>query len=390
MRGWNRARISARSSSGCPDLGATSLAILALAALSLGLSAVAIRRDHPLCWRFALPAPLPATGAGRFRTVLDHRPESGHAHAPAIVPQEDGFGVLWFEGSAEAQPDVDIWAVALRRQGDTWQVSAPAPHLTRAALGRAMVPGQLVVTLGNTIAHDGRPGHLLATVVSVGGWAMAAVADVTMSRAGPVTARKLDLSPILNRSFLVKSPMPAYEDGSHALPAYFEMGPTFGALVRFDEAGRVRDRRWMRSRRARVIQPMIVPLDARRALALLRDFDRSGTLWLSRTGDGGQSWSDPEPADRPNPSAPVAALALGDGRIVMAANDDGAAPDALILSVSEDEGATWRERHRLTGPGTLRYPMLCRVGDEIVLVHSTAGKHGIAAHVFDAGWLAGQ
>lgn len=388
MRGWNRARISARSSSGCPDLDATSLAILALAALSLGLSAVAIRRDRPLGWRFAMPAPLPATGAGRFRTVLDHRPETGQAHAPAIMPQEDGFAVLWFQGSAEAQPDVDIWGTDLRRHGDTWQAAAPAPYLTRTALGRAMEPRQLVVTLGNMIAYDGRPGHLLATVVSLGGWAMAAVADVAMSPTGPATARKLDLSPLLNRSFLVKSPMLAYEDGSHALPAYFEMGPTFGALIRFDETDRVRDRRWMRSRRAKAIQPMIVPLDARRALAFLRDFDRSGTLWLSRSTDGGQSWSDPEPADRPNPSAPVAALSLGGGRIVMAANDDAAAPDALILSVSEDEGATWRERHRLTGSGTLRYPMLRRAGDEIVLVHSIADKRGIAAHVFDAGWLA--
>lgn len=390
MRGWNRARISARSFSGSPELGAVPLAILALAALSLGMSALAIRRDRPLCWRFAPPAPPPATGTGRFRTVLDHRPETGQAHAPAIVPHKDGFAVLWFQGSAEAQPDVDIWGTVLRRQGEAWHASGPAPHLTRPALGRAMEPRQLVVTLGNVIAHAGRPGHLLATVVSVGGWAMAAIADVAMGRDGPVRARKLDLSPILNRSFLVKSPMLAYEDGSHALPAYFEMGPTFGALVRLDAAGRVRDRRWMRSGRAKVIQPMIVPLDARRALAFLRDFDRSGSLWLSRSEDGGQSWSAPERTGRPNPSAPVAALALGCGRILMAANDDAAAPDALVLSVSEDDGAHWRDIHRIAGPGALRYPMLGRAGDEIVLVHSTGGKRGIAAHVFDAAWIAAR
>lgn len=357
-------------------------------ALSLGLSVLAIRRDWPLVWRFSVPEHLPVTSEAHFRTVLDHRPEKGQAHAPAIVPKGDGFAVLWFQGSAEAQPDVDIWSVDLKREGSGWHVSEPAPHLTRTVLGQAMEPRQLVVTLGNTIAHDGRPGHLLATVVSVGGWAMAAIADVAMSHTGPVTARKLDLSPILNRSFLVKSPMLAFEGGSHALPAYFEMGPTFGALVRFDETGRVRDRRWMRSRRAKAIQPMIVPLDALRALAFLRDFDRSNTLWLSRSEDGGQTWSDPEPTDRPNPSAPVAAMALGDGKLLMAANDDDGAPDTLILSVSEDEGESWREIHRLTGPGALRYPMLRRVGEEIVLVHSTDGKRGIAAHVFGAGWLA--
>ncbi|MDZ7711190.1 MAG: exo-alpha-sialidase [Roseovarius sp.] len=366
------------------------LAILALAVLSLGLSAVAIRRDRPLCWRFALPDPLPATGEGRLKTVLDHRPAAGQAHAPAIIPHEDGFAVIWFQGSAEAQPDVDIWGVDLVRQDGDWQASRPTPRLTRADLGKALEPRQLVVTLGNTVAHEATPGRLFATVVSVGGWAMAAIADVTMSREGPVSARKLDLSPILNRSFLVKSPMLAYADGSHALPAYFEMGPTFGALVRFDAKGRVRDRRWMRSRVAKAIQPMIVPLDDRRALAFLRDFDRSDVLWLSHSEDGGRSWSAPERTCRANPSAPVAALALGDGRILMAGNDDAAAPDALILSVSGDEGTSWREVHRIEGPGAVRYPMLRRMGDEIVLVHSTGGKRGIAAHVFDAAWLAAR
>ena len=307
-------------------MDAVTLAILALAVLSLGLSTVAIRRDRPMCWRFALPDPLPATGEGRFETVFDHRPTEGQAHAPAIVMQDTGFAVIWFQGSAEAQPDVDIWGIDLVRRGGDWQVPAPAPRLTRAELGQALEPRQLVVTLGNTVAHEGAKGHLLATVVSVGGWAMAAIADVAISRNGPVTASKLDLSPILNRSFLVKSPMLAYADGSHALPAYFEMGPTFGALVRFDAAGRVRDRRWMRSRRAKAIQPMIVPLDERRALAFLRDFDRSDVLWLAAAEDGGKAGARPSRPDRANPSAPVAALALGNGRLLMAANDDAAAP----------------------------------------------------------------
>jgi hypothetical protein len=74
----------------------------------------------------------------------------------------------------------------------------------------------------------------------------------------------------------------------------------------------------------------------------------------------------------------------------MAANDDATAPDALILSISGDEGASWREVHRLSGPGALRYPMLRRVGDVIVLVHSTGGKRGIAAHIMGASWLAAR
>ncbi|WP_245770599.1 exo-alpha-sialidase [Roseovarius azorensis] len=369
-----------------------SLAILALAALSLGLSVVAIRRDVPPDWRFAMPAPLAADGVPRFETLLDHRVTEGQAHSPAIVTRDGGFDVIWFQGSAEAQPDVDIHGARMRWRDEGWQVSQPGRILTRDALSEAFAPGQLVVTLGNTIENEAAPGHLFTTPVSLGGWAMAAVADVEMGAQGPVSARKLNLSPLLNRSFLVKSPMLAYADGSHALPAYFEMGPTYGALVRFDAAGRVRDQRRIGARGAKVIQPMIVPLDVRRAVAFLRDFDRSNVLWISRTTDGGQSWSEAERSAIANPSASVAVLNLGDGQLLMAGNDDPEAPAALILSVSADEGATWRAVHRFEGEGegALRYPMLRRAGEDIVLVYSTGNKRGIVAHLFTAAWVAAR
>ncbi|WP_297770710.1 exo-alpha-sialidase [uncultured Roseovarius sp.] len=366
------------------------LVILALAALSLCLSVVAMRRDAPLEWRFALPAPLPVAGPARFETVLDYTVPDGQAHAPAIVAREGGFAVLWFQGSAEAQPDVDIYGVEGTRQAEGWRVSDPAPVVTRAWLARAFEPGQLVVTLGNTIENEGRAGHLYTTAVSVGGWAMAAIADVAMGPEGPRHARKLNLSPLLNRSYLVKSPMVAYEDGSHGLPAYFEMGTTYGALVRFDSRGRVRDQRRISAQGAKVIQPMIVPLDRARAIAFLRDFDRSDVLWLSHTKDGGRRWSQAQRTDLPNPSAPVAALGLGQGRVLMAANTDPLEPDAMILSLSEDEGETWRPLHRFDGKGSLRYPMLRRVGEDIVLSYSTGGKQGITAHIFNAAWVTGR
>jgi len=367
-----------------------SLAILALAGLSLCLSLWSIRRDVPLNWRFARPEALPDTRTPRFETLLEYTIPEGQAHAPAIVQDGNGFLVIWFQGSAEAKPDVDIFAVHFTREGEVWNGSEPARHLTREALARALEPRQLVVTLGNTIQNDAAPGHLYTTAVSVGGWAMAAIADVATGARGPVRASKLNLSPILNRSFLVKSPMVSYADGSHALPVYFEMGATYGALVRFDARGRVRDQRRMSGSGIKAVQPMIVPLDATRALAFLRDLDRSGTLWLSRTSDGGQSWSPAEALAIANPNAPVAALSLGNGRILMAMNDDADAPDALRLAVSEDEGASWRHVHRFEARGALRYPMLARVGDDIALTYSTDGKRGIRLHLFNAAWVMAQ
>jgi len=371
-------------------MGTAQLAILGLAALSLCLGLWSIRRDTPPTWRFAPPAPAPAQGEPLFETVLDHTPEAGQAHSPGIAVEPDGFALLWFEGSAEAQADVDIHHARLAREGGDWVVVERGPRLTRGDLGAAMVPRQAVVTLGNTIENEAAADGLYATVASVGGWAMASVVDVRMAADGPATARKLNLSPVLNRSHLVKSPMVAYADGPPALPAYFEMGTMHGLLVRLDPRGRVRDTRRIAGA-GRPIQPMIVPLDEARAVAFLRDFGGSRKLLVSRTEDGGQSWSRVEMTDIANPSSPVAALGLGGEHILMAVNDDTERPQVLRLVLSEDAGQGWQELSRFEGEGALRYPMLRRLGTgEIVLAYSKGTKRGVVAHVFNPAWVAAQ
>lgn len=365
---------------------------LILTLVSLGLSYLALSRERPLCWRFDMSTGAPSTGAPRFERVFDYAAATGQAHSPALLIEEDGFSIAWFEGSEEAQADVDIRAVAFRRTGDTWQAGAPAPLVTRAGLGRVFEPPQLVVTLGNTVQNDAAPGALFATVVSVGGWAMASVADVRIEEGRPAQARKLNLSPFLNRSYLVKSPQVRMADGSFALPAYFEMGQTYGAFVRLDPDGRVRDTRRIRGNATRPIQPMIVPLSETRAVAFLRDFNPSGRLLISRTEDGGQSWSPADVTDIPNPSAPVAALGLTGGRILMAMNDDAGKADSLRLALSDDEGQSWRAIHTLEKDGgDARYPMLGRLpGGDILLSYSHDTKGGIRACLFNDAWVNAQ
>ena len=373
-------------------MGAVQIAIVAMALLSVGLSGYAVWRDVPLDWRFAVPeAPAPR-GAPVFETVFDYTADAGVAHSPAITVNGDEVAILWFEGSSEAQPDVEIRRVVLAQEAEGWTPKPPESFITSDALGRAFEPRQLVVTLGNTIQNEAAPDAFYATVVSLGGWAAASVADVRMGADGPVHARKLHLSPFLNRSFLVKSPMVEYADGTFALPAYFEMGPTYGALVRLDDRGRVRDQRRMTGDGIKPIQPMVVVLDERRALAFLRDFDDSGRVYLSRTEDGGRTWSRATPTDLAHPSAPVAALRVADGRILMAMNGAADSADLLHLALSEDEGASWRVIETLDRrKGDARYPMLRRLPDgRIMLVYSHSTKRGLRAHVFNEAWVAAQ
>jgi len=142
----------------------------------------------------------------------------------------------------------------------------------------------------------------------------------------------------------------------------------------------------------KAIQPMIVPLDGARAVAFLRNFDSGARhLLISRTEDGGQTWGAVRKTDMPNPSAPVAALSIGGGAILMAVNDDAGDGGILNLVLSEDGGETWRHLRTLEeGGGDARYPMLRRVpGGRIALVYSVQAKRGIRAHVFNLAWALG-
>lgn len=368
-----------------------------LALTSLGLSVVALWRDKPLCWSFKAPTLLPDTGSPKFETLFDYQAKSGQAHSPAIRIDEDGFTLLWFQGSKEAQADVDIHGQSFCCNAARWVPDgAPGPVLTRSGLGEAFEPSQLVITLGNVVQNDAAPNGMFATVVSLGGWAMASIASITMKAGQVGHVRKLNLSPLLGRSHLVKSPMVAYADGSYGLPAYYEVKHVFSELVRFDATGRVRDKRKM-TRGQSAIQPMIVPLDKTRAIALMRSYsaDEKRQLILA-TDDGGSTWGERPDCGLPNPQAPVAALNLGDGRILIAFNDDETRSDLFRLAISDDDGHSWRRIHTLEdGAGdpqlACRYPMMRDLpGGDILLTYSVGNKRGVRAHLFNLSWVNAQ
>ena len=391
MPASNRLPISARSFSRWAEaVDPAQWASVGLALVSLALSLWSIRRDRPPVWRFVPPAPVAAEGPAVFETVLEHAPRTGQAHSPAIALDGEGFSILWFEGPQEARAGVDIHRVRVRREAGGWRHDAPGKLLTCGDLGAAMSPPELVVTLGNTIQNEAVADGFLATVASIGGWAMAAIVDVRMAGGRPVRARKLNLSPVLNRSALVKSPMVACAGGCHALPAYFEMGATHGLFVRFDCDGRVRDARRMTGA-GKPIQPMVVALSETRAVAFLRDFDVGGRLLICHSEDGGKSWSRVRATNVANPGSPVAALGLGRGRLLMALNDDAERPERLRLVLSEDEGQSWRVLRCFEDAGAVRYPMLRRLATgEIVLAYSRGDKRGVRAHLFNQAWVEAQ
>ena len=330
-----------------------------------------------------------------MRIVLDISANGATLHSPAIL-RGDPPAILWFQGSHEAAHDVEIRQVVLR--GPKLVPGPVATVLSAANVTAAMQPPQIVWVLGNTVQlRPGDPRHLLATVVSAGGWAAASLAHVTLDVAGPVAAHRLPLSPLLNRSHLVRNRAVVLEGGDIGVPAYFEMSNGFGEFVRLAPNGRVRAKArigWGKS----AIQPAIVVSSAKTAIALMRPFGGERRLYRAQTVDGGKSWSTPTPlAGIPNPSAPVSALRLADGRILMAFNDSPTQADNLTLAISADDGRTWKRLRRIETPGQenpaiYRYVDMAQLANgQFLLTYSVRGKQGIRARLFNLAWaLAGE
>lgn len=294
--------------------------------------------DQALSWSFAPPELITSEAqSASFETVFDYSAGEGIAHSAAIRMKQDAVGILWFDGSREGAQDVVLKERDIRFKEGAWIVGDVGVLTNRRALTQHMDPPQAVLKLGNTIQFGESTDKLLATVVSLGGWAAASIAMVDTAE-GEERVHKLPLSPFINRSHLVRTPMVPYTDGSFGLPAYLELGNAFGEWVRMDSHGKVRDKRRMSQGRFG-IQPMVVPLDAQNAVALMRNFERGGDRLIATwTTDGGQSWSPAEHLDPANPNAPVAAIRLAEGRLLMAYNDQPDQANSLSLAISEDKG----------------------------------------------------
>ena len=335
---------------------------------------------------------LDSSEAPKFQTVFDYAFQNGDAHAPALRILSNGFSIIWFEGSREGKSDVQI--METRFEAPAWSSSGKHVLLNSSGVSKAM-PGQTVSTLGNTIQFGNSPGRLLATVVSIGGWAMAQVADVTVGDM-PTTVNKLNLTPLLNRSYLVKSPTVPMIAGLTGLPTYFEMGNAFSTFALLDESGRVRDN-YRISQGQNAIQPTILPISKNQAVAFMRNFTPdSDRLFASWTKNGGRHWSTPEQIALPNPSAPVGAILLSNGEILMAFNDDPVRSDLVRLAISSDLGRNWNrvatlEDHNGEKAKSARYIMMRRLpSGQIALTYSQNSKGGIRAHVFNEAWVRSQ
>ena len=125
------------------------------------------------------------------------------------------------------------------------------------------------------------------------------------------------------------------------------------------------------------IQPSFVRKIDGTIVAYMRENGKHQKIRQSTSTDDGMTWSPVVDSILPNPGAGIEAIRLENGHWAMVYNDTVKERNSLALSISDDEGTTWKwTRHIEKGPqgeGSFHYPSLIQTKDGMMHVTYTHG-----------------
>jgi predicted neuraminidase len=143
------------------------------------------------------------------------------------------------------------------------------------------------------------------------------------------------------------------------------------------------------------IQPSLVRKSDGTIVAFMRDNGRHHKIRVSTSKDEGRSWSAVTDSIFPNPGAGIEAVRLASGRWALVYNDSARGRHSLAVSLSDDEGATWKWTRHIertgTGQGQFHYPSLLQSRDGTIHVTYTrrlTGEGSTIQHAaFNEEWI---
>ena len=368
-----------------------------LAACAMMALDVVQRAPSPLVARAVVPAQSIVQNTANLvekdRGTIPMPDGMAAAHASTLLTMPTNHAAaltaLWFAGDRESAANVQIAASQFDRATRQW--TAARLVVDRFAMGQALGFG--VRRLGNPVAWTDGSGrmHLFVVATGWGGWAASRVLHLRQSSAGSSLAelafepvRVLPLSWLWNTSHLVRNASLPLDDGGMVLPVYFELGTKYPVALRFDRDGAFQGLTRM-SQNTHWLQPALVAQSAKQWLALMRDVRPNGKIGVAQTMDGGRHWADLPDLALDNPDAAVAAIAAGDGSLLLVHNPSVNSRAALDLSRSTD-GLHWarvKAMEQGAPPAEFSYPAMAWA-DGSLWVTYTAGRKRIAWQRFGA------
>jgi predicted neuraminidase len=346
--------------------------LLAAVAIALGFICAALQRSGFGEFVAEKSSPHPSEGFPIFKTKFLNIEQSRdlpmvHVASPVIYP--GGLATVWYGGSQECAPDVKLY---FSKDLD----AKPCVIMTRDRAERDL--DRPVQSIGNAvlIAEPDDSLRLLFVTIGMGKWSGSQL-NSSVSTDGGLTwsrAERLTLSPFFNFSELVRNrPLPL-KDGGWCVPIYQEFLGKFPELLWLSKDGSYRKSRIAGG--CTSFQPSVVPLDNRRAIALMRDYTPIHRIHLARTEDGGRSWTKPSPTSLPNPDAGISAIQLPNKKILLAYNDSTIDRKNLSWALSDNDGISWK---KIVSPDygpikSFAYPYLIGDGDSVFQAFTANGK----------------
>ncbi|HET6323966.1 MAG TPA: sialidase family protein [Planctomycetaceae bacterium] len=187
--------------------------------------------------------------------------------------------------------------------------------------------------------------------------------------AGDKLAQRLGWQPRCKPTVL--PPSDRHPHGRILLPLYSDTF-SLGLMAISDDRGRT----WFASKPIFAwggIQPSVLPRQDGTLVAYLRDNGGSGHIKVSESKDDGMTWGPVTLSELANPGAGIDGVRLANGHFCLVYNDVSRGRNSLAVSISEDEGRTWKQTRHLERheAGSYHYPcMIQGRGGTIHVIYS--------------------
>jgi predicted neuraminidase len=334
--------------------------------------------------------------------------ENWHNHSSAIVEAPNGdLLVCWFHGSGERQADdVIVEGARLKKGANKWSdrfllADTPGYPDTNATmfidprnrlwlmyptiLANEWHTALMKYKISSDYQKDGAPRWEFNDVMHV---TPGAEFETTVGRALDAYAAKIDGMPEMQRERIrtriaenrknaadkfyrrlgwMTRAHPFVLDGTRLIVPLYSDGFSFSLMAISDDWGAT----WKTSTPlvgAGNIQPSIVKRKDGSLLTLMRDNGPAPKrLQMSVSTDRGETWSDVVDSDIPNPGSGAEIMGLKNGNFALIYNDTESGRHSLAVSISNDEGKTWKWTRHLElmekDAGEFHYPSIIQARD---------------------------